>query len=81
MRAFYLAGSIIMTAIILILAFENIQAACNYLNFFFYEVPSSTSPTMTIFFEAVIGICAGVFYTQFVRSMLDKSEDDEDEDY
>ncbi len=69
-----------MTAVILILAFENIQASCNYITFFFWEVSSGTPPTMTIFFEAVLGVIAGVFYTQFVHH-LGSDEDDDDEDY
>ena len=81
MKTFYLTGSIIMTTVILVLAFENIQANCNYLTFFLYEIPSGTPPTFTIFFEAILGVMAGIFYTQFIHSMLVKNEDDEDEDY
>lgn len=78
MRTFYLVGSIVMTTVILIIAFENIQATCNYLTFFFWEVPSQTAPTMTIFFEAIIGIVAGVFYAQLFHSLLNKDEDEEE---
>ena len=70
-----------MTTVILVLAFENIQASCNYITFFFYEVPSGTPPTMTIFFEAVLGVIAGVFYTKLVSSWAGTDEDEEDEDY
>ncbi len=83
MKAFYLAGSIIMTSVILILAFENIQASCNYITFFFWEVSSGTPPTMTIFFEAILGVVAGFFYTQFFHSLSssDDEDDEDDEDY
>lgn len=81
MKAFYLAGSIIMSAIILILAFENIQASCNYITFFFWEVSSGTPPTMTIFFEAILGIITGFFYTQLLHSWGSSSDDEEEGDY
>ncbi|OIP81078.1 hypothetical protein COW94_02425 [Candidatus Peregrinibacteria bacterium CG22_combo_CG10-13_8_21_14_all_44_10] len=81
MKAFYLAGSIIMSAVILILAFENIQASCNYITFFFWEVSSGTTPTMTIFFEAILGIITGFFYTQLLNSWGSSSSDEEEEDY
>ncbi len=81
MKAFFLTGSIIMTCVIMILAFENIQASCNYITFFFWEVSSGTPPTMTIFFEAVLGVITGIFYTMFVKSLGASSDDEEAEEY
>ena len=78
MKTFYITGSILMTAIILVLAFENIQSSCDGLLIFFYSLPTST-PTGTIFFEAILGIITGVFYTQLFRTIVDKDEDEEDD--
>ncbi|MFA6528854.1 MAG: hypothetical protein WCT46_04950 [Candidatus Gracilibacteria bacterium] len=78
MKAFYITGSIIMTVIILILAFENIQSSCDGLLIMFYSLPTST-PTGTIFFEAILGIITGVFYTQLFRSIVEKSDEDDDD--
>lgn len=79
MKTFYLTGAIVMTSVILILAFENIQATCNYMTFFFYEVSAQTPPTMTILFEAVLGIIAGIFYTQLAHAWMKPAEDEEDD--
>ena len=81
MRALYLIGSIISFVIILVLAFENIQASCTYLTFFFWELDSSVTPTFILFGAAVVGMVAGGFLTLMATSFLnDSSEDDDDEE-
>lgn len=67
-----------MTCLILILAFENIQSSCDGLLIGFFSLPNST-PTGAIFFEAIMGIIAGVFYTQLFRSITEKSDEDDDD--
>jgi uncharacterized integral membrane protein len=78
MKAFYLAGSIIFTVIILIIAFGNIQAQCAMLTFFFF--PVKANPTIVILGFSVIGIITGLFYHAFIVRVLESGVD-EDEDF
>lgn len=78
MRALYLVGSIVSFVVILILAFENIQATCNYLTFFFWEMSASVAPTFVLFGAAIVGMVTGGFITLLMVSIL--SEDDEEEE-
>ncbi|MFH1284580.1 MAG: hypothetical protein ABIH78_03265 [Candidatus Peregrinibacteria bacterium] len=78
MKAFYLTGSIIFTALILVLAFENIGASCSGMNFFFYTIDQN--PTIVILGIAVIGIITGSLYHAFMAKVLaGPTEDEEDE--
>ncbi|MBT5016605.1 hypothetical protein HN748_06420 [Candidatus Peregrinibacteria bacterium] len=79
MRALYLIGSVMSFVIILILAFENIQASCNYLTFFFWEISSGVAPTFVLFGSAIVGMVAGSFMTLLASSFLAESDDDEDD--
>lgn len=79
MKLFSLVVSIILTVLILILAFENIQAACSGLNFLFWPVADDTTPTILILGTTLFGILAGAFYGAFFRSMF--SSDDEEEEF
>ena len=78
MKVLYLAGSILFTALVLILSFENIGAQCSNMNFFFY--PVRQSPTIVLLGMAVIGIITGSLYHAFVTRVLE-SPDEEDEDF
>ncbi|EKD93103.1 MAG: hypothetical protein ACD_28C00244G0010 [uncultured bacterium] len=80
MKALYLAGTMLSLVVILILAFENIQASCNYLIFFFWELPSDITPTMILFGSAFMGMVSGVFLTLFATSVLGKSEEEEEDE-
>ncbi len=80
MRALYMAGSIISLVIVLILAFENIQASCNYLTFFFWELSSSVAPTFVLFGSAVMGAITGAFLTLLATSILSEPDEDEDDE-
>lgn len=81
MKILYLAGSFISFVIILVLAFENIQASCNYLNFFFWELPA-VSPTFILFGSSFLGMIAGGLVTMTLLSFFGSSdEDEEDEDF
>lgn len=83
MKIFSAAAAMFSFVIILILAFENFQASCNYLTFFFWELSASTSPTFTLFGAAIVGIFTGVSGTIFVTSILnaDPEEEAPDEDF
>lgn len=78
LRTFFLSGSIVLTIIVLIVAFQNIQAMCNFVTFFFFAVDSGTSPTIMIFIVALLGILTGMMYMGLLMSFLSKEEDDEE---
>ena len=75
MKAFYLAGSILFTVLILILSFENIGTSCTNFLFLFFPVGSTFLISIGL---AIIGVFAGVFYTAFFMQLIkSKSEDEE----
>lgn len=78
MKIFSLVVSIILTVLILILAFENIQAACTGLNFLFWPIGDDTTPTSLILGTTLFGMLAGAFYGAFFRSMMKGDEEEED---
>ncbi|MEK7085423.1 MAG: hypothetical protein AAB953_00210 [Patescibacteria group bacterium] len=79
MKLFYLTGSVILTVLILVLAFENIAAYCTALNFFFYEVDKN--PTVVIMGIAVLGVITGVFYHAFISRVLSTSPEEEEQQF
>jgi len=79
LRTFFLSGSIVFTIIILVIAFQNIQAQCNFVTFFFYAANSTTSPTFLVFAVSVVGILAGMLYMGLIMSFLSRGEDDDEE--
>ena len=79
MKALYLAGSIIFSALILVLAFENFSAQCSNMNFFFYSVQSN--PTIVILAVALTGMITGALYHAFIGQVLGKTSDEEEEDF
>ncbi len=80
LKIFYLLGSLITTTVILILAFENIQAICVDMIVFFNELSPNTTPTMLIFWVAGLGVICGFFYHGLLNAIFQK-KDDEEEDY
>lgn len=78
LRAFFLSGSLVLAIIILIIAFQNIQAQCNFVTFFFFSVDQSTSPTILIFLISLIGIFAGIFFMGLLMSFISKEEEEEE---
>lgn len=78
LRTFFLSGSIVLTIIVLIIAFQNIQAQCNFVTFFFFGIDSSTSPTIMIFVTSLIGIITGVLYMGLLMSFVIKGEDEDE---
>lgn len=82
MKILYAAGSALSLIVILVLAFENIQSSCQYLMFFFWELPTNVSPTIVIFVTALGGMVAGSLTTLFLTATLGaKSDDEESEDF
>ncbi|MEK7126908.1 MAG: hypothetical protein AAB848_02265 [Patescibacteria group bacterium] len=79
MKLFYLTGSVILTVLILILSFGNIQAQCSSLMFFFYSVDQS--PTIIILVVAVLGVITGVFYHGALSTIMATPEDEEEQKF
>ncbi len=79
LRTFFLSGSIVFTIIILVIAFQNIQAQCTFVTFFFYAANSSTAPTFFVFAVSVVGVIAGMLYMGLIMSFLSKGDDDDEE--
>lgn len=77
MKAFYLTMSIILTVVILLLAFGNIGAQCSQLKFFFSDI--RWNPTVLFLFIGVLGIITGAFYHAFLTKLFATPEDEEDE--
>lgn len=76
LKIFYLLGAVILTVLLLIIAFENVQAYCNFLVVFFHQIDSNTSPTFLIFGTAFIGFLTGFFYTSLFYSLMKKDNDE-----
>jgi uncharacterized integral membrane protein len=76
MKIFFLIGSVFFTVLILIIAFQNIQAVCSQVTIFFS--PVNTSPTVLFFGVSLLGIFAGGFYFGFITSLM-RGVDDEEE--
>ncbi|MBI2464365.1 hypothetical protein HYV57_05400 [Candidatus Peregrinibacteria bacterium] len=80
MKIFYFIGSLLMTVLILIFSFENIQGICSYIQFLFFDV-SNISPTFLFFGTAILGVITGMFYFGLLHSLLSGKGTDEDEDF
>lgn len=78
LRKLFLSGSIVFTIILLIVAFQNIQAQCNFVTFFFFQVGSNVSPTIMIFIVSLLGIITGMLLMGLLMSIVSKEEDDGD---
>ncbi|KKP37564.1 MAG: hypothetical protein UR28_C0029G0046 [Candidatus Peregrinibacteria bacterium GW2011_GWF2_33_10] len=84
MLILFILLSAAFSVLILILAFENIAAQCNYLQFFLAPISATTSITFLIFGVAFLGIIAGASYAGLVWAIFSKngnSEDEEDGEY
>lgn len=78
MKAFYLIGSVILTVIILIVAFQNFGTQMSGFTVFFTSADSANG-TLVIFGIAVLGILAGGFYFGFLSSLLKGHQEDEEQ--
>ena len=79
MKAFYLIGSIILTVVILIISFGNIQSECTSLVLFFHEVDQS--PTIIILAVSVLGMITGAMYHAFVSRVLSTPESEDEQSF
>ncbi len=79
MKGFFLTGSIIFTVLILIIAFENIGAACQGFMFLFTTLPQGTSSFFIVAGLAVLGGITGIFYTGLVLQLLRSANKDEED--
>jgi hypothetical protein len=75
MRAFFLSGSILLTAMILIIAFENIGTKAQGFLFLFAGVDSGF---LIVFGITILGILAGIFYTGLVLALIKGKPEDEE---
>lgn len=76
MKAIYLVVSLILTILILIIGFQNVDAQFSNTNFLFY--PLKQNPTVIILGVAVIGMITGAFYHAFIGRVLSTPEEEED---
>lgn len=81
LRTFFISGSIVFAIVLLVIAFQNIQAQCNLVTFFFFSVGSNTSPTFMIFGVSIIGIITGMLLMGLIMSLLSNDEDGEDDEF
>ena len=77
MKIFYLVGSIIFTVLILIIAFGNVGAMCNQMNFL--AMPVKQSPVLVILSVSIIGIVCGAMYHAWIVRVLDSGDDETDD--
>lgn len=80
MKILYILGALVSLVVILILSFENIQSTCNYLTFFFWELPASVNPTFILMGSAFVGIITGAFMTMAAISLFGSGSDEDDSD-
>ncbi len=79
MKIFYLAGSIIFTVLVLLVAFGNVGAMCTQMNFL--SIPIKKSPVLVILTVAIIGMICGAMYHAFIVRVLDSGDDDESDEF
>lgn len=77
LRTFFLSGSIVLLIIVLIVAFQNIQAQCNFITIFFFSIEANTSPTIMILVVSLIGMITGGFLMGLIMSFLAKDEEED----
>lgn len=77
MKIFYLVGSIIFTVLILLIAFGNVGAQCQLLNFL--GMPVKENPILIILTVSIIGMICGAMYHAFIVRVLDSGDDESDE--
>jgi hypothetical protein len=73
MKTGYLIAAVVITVLLLIIAFQNIQTHASFIMFFSFKNMSMTFP---VFMLSVLGMAAGAFYTLAILSMVDKRRED-----
>lgn len=79
MKTLYFTISLILTILVLVIAFGNVAANCSNLHFLFF--PVRQNPTIIFLALAFLGVLTGVFYTKYFQALLEKKEEDDDEDF
>ena len=75
MKAFFIAGSIVFTVLILILAFENMAANCTGFLFLFAPISSMFLGALAL---CMIGVFAGIFYAGLAIKIIQSRTQDEE---
>ncbi|MBD3328569.1 hypothetical protein GF340_04660 [Candidatus Peregrinibacteria bacterium] len=73
MKAFFLAGSVVFSALILVLAALNIQSNCS--NFLYLGLPIK-NPFLIVIMTAAMGVFAGLFFAGLLVTLTKKSPED-----
>ncbi len=76
MKGFFLTGSIVLSVLMLIIAFENIGGSCQGFMFLFTTLPQDTSPFFIVVGLGLLGVITGVFYTGLVLKLLNKETEE-----
>lgn len=81
MKVFSLVASVLLSVLILIIAFENIQAQLNFITVLFWELPTTFSPTFFILGISALGMVTGAFMCSLFRSIFSDSDEDEEDNF
>jgi hypothetical protein len=75
MKAFFLTGSIVLSSLILVLAFENIGTSVQGFQILFTAMDSGF---FIVFSLSLLGIITGVFLTGLVLALIKGKPEDEE---
>ena len=73
MKIGYLVTALVITVLLLIIAFQNIRTSASFVMFFSFKSVMMTVPVMII---SALGIAAGVFYTLAIQSAINKKAEE-----
>lgn len=73
MKAFFIAGSIVFAALILVLAALNFQSNCS--NFLFLGLPLKNT-FLIVLFTSGLGVFAGLFFAGLLVTLTKKAPED-----
>ncbi|MCF7845906.1 MAG: hypothetical protein K9L85_01585 [Candidatus Peribacteraceae bacterium] len=73
MKISYLVSALVITVVLLIIAFQNIRTTAAFVMFFSFKSVTMTIPVMLI---SVLGIAAGVLYTLAIQSAINKKAEE-----
>ncbi len=73
MKTHYLIAAIVLTVVLIIIAFQNIQTQAPFVIFFSFK---SVRMTLPVLFLSSVGMAAGALYAIAIRSAIDKKMED-----
>ncbi|MFH0833968.1 MAG: hypothetical protein V2A63_01085 [Patescibacteria group bacterium] len=73
MKISYLISALVITVVLLIIAFQNIQTNAGFSMFFSFKSVTLAFPIMLV---SSLGIAAGVLYTLAIQSAINKKAED-----